>query len=115
MKGKYNLPERRVCRAMKICRSIARYIPIKRDDEDEVTGEIIELSAQYGRYGYRRITALMRAKGRCINHKRVERIWRQAGLKVPQNSPRRKDCGSMTEAAFGFDRNIEIMYGVMTL
>jgi len=90
MKGKYNLPERRVCRAMKICRSSARYVSIKRDDEDEVTGEIIELSAQYGRYGYRRITALMRAKGRCINHKRVERIWRQAGLKVPQKQPKKK-------------------------
>lgn len=50
---------------------------------------IIDLAAQYGRYGYRRITALLRNDGWDVNHKRVERIWRQQGLKVPQKQPKR--------------------------
>jgi len=84
------LSQRRVCRALKICRSSARYIPIKRTDEDEITAKIIELSSNYGRYGYRRITALLRTDGILINHKRVERIWRAAGLKVPQKQPKKR-------------------------
>jgi len=50
---------------------------------------IIDLAKQYGRYGYRRITALLQAEGWQVNHKRVERIWRQEGLKVPQHQPKR--------------------------
>jgi len=50
---------------------------------------IVELATQYGRYGYRRITALLRQEGWRVNHKRVERIWRQEGLKVPQKQPKR--------------------------
>jgi len=49
----------------------------------------VELAAQYGRYGYRRITALLRRESWQVNHKRVERIWRREGLKVPQKQPRR--------------------------
>ena len=51
--------------------------------------EIIRLAGQYGRYGYRRITALLQRKGWQINHKRVERIWREEGLKVPKKQPKR--------------------------
>ena len=49
----------------------------------------IELSTEYGRYGYRRITALLQREGWKVNHKRVERIWRGEGLKVPQKQPKR--------------------------
>jgi len=49
-----------------------------------------ELACAYGRYGYRRITALLREEGRHVNHKRVERLWRQEGLKVPRKQPKRK-------------------------
>ena len=49
----------------------------------------MSLATQYGRYGYRRITALLRRDGWKVNHKRVERIWRQEGLKVPQKQPKR--------------------------
>ena len=45
---------------------------------------LIGLASQYGRYGYRRITALLQQEGWHVNHKRVERIWRQEGLKAPQ-------------------------------
>jgi len=50
---------------------------------------MVKLASRYGRYGYRRITALLRQEGWEVNHKRVERIWRQEGLKVPQKQPKR--------------------------
>jgi len=50
---------------------------------------IVELATQFGTYGYRRITALLRREGWKVNHKRVERIWRREGLKVPQKQPKR--------------------------
>ncbi len=55
-----------------------------------LTNRIVELASQFGRYGYRRITALLRREGWRVNHKRVERIWRQEGLKVPAKQPKRK-------------------------
>ena len=58
-------------------------------EEERLVAQIIALTTQYGRYGYRRITALLRAEGWRVNHKRVERIWRQEGLKVPQKQPKR--------------------------
>ena len=53
-----------------------------------MTRDIIDLATEYGRYGYRRITALLNASGWSVNHKRVERIWRREGLKVPQKQPK---------------------------
>jgi len=60
-----------------------------KDDKEILRAEIVTLAARYGRYGYRRITALLQRDGWQINHKRVERIWRQEGLKVPQKQPKR--------------------------
>lgn len=51
--------------------------------------DIIELASKYGRYGYRRITALLNERGWRVNHKRVERIWRTEGLRVPKKQPKR--------------------------
>ena len=48
------------------------------------------MASDYGRYGYRRVTALLRGEGWTVNHKRVERLWRQEGLKVPQKQPKRR-------------------------
>jgi len=50
---------------------------------------MVDLASEYGRYGYRRVTALLRAEGFAVNHKRVERLWRLEGLKVPQKQPKR--------------------------
>ena len=58
-------------------------------DEAALTAAIVALALQYGRYGYRRITALLRRDGWTINVKRVERIWRREGLKVPARQPKR--------------------------
>jgi transposase InsO family protein len=54
-----------------------------------LTGRIVELAGVYGRYGSPRITAMLQGEGWLVNHKRVERIWKQAGLKVPQKQPKR--------------------------
>ncbi len=70
-------------------RSTQRYNKRPADDEEFLTARIIELASQYGRFGYRRVTALLRNEGWIINHKRVERIWRREGLKVPQKQPKR--------------------------
>ena len=59
------------------------------EDEKALTEEIVALASQFGRYGYRRITALLRHRGWHVNHKRVERIWRREGLKVPAKQPKR--------------------------
>ena len=58
-------------------------------DEERLTGDIIALATRYGRYGYRRITAMLRQEGWQVNHKRVARIWRKEGLKVPKKQPKR--------------------------
>ena len=59
------------------------------DDEQPLTNDIVTLAIRFGRYGYRRITALLRRSGWLVNHKRVERIWRREGLKVLARQPRR--------------------------
>jgi len=84
-----SVSERRACQVLSQPRSVHRREPIWRDDEDELTKRIIVLASAYGRYGYRRITALLRREGFEVNHKRVERIWREEGLKVPQKQARR--------------------------
>jgi transposase InsO family protein len=58
-------------------------------EEERLVARIIELATRYGRYGYRRITALLKQEGWQVNHKRVERIWRREGLKVPNKQPKR--------------------------
>ena len=68
-------------------RSTQRKAPRWANDEARLTADIVELAKRYGRYGYRRITALLRDTGWSVNRKRVERIWRLEGLKVPQRQP----------------------------
>jgi putative transposase len=84
-----DVSERRACRVLGQSRMTQRYLPLVRDDEEPLTQRIIELAALYGRYGTPRITALLRREGWRVNHKRVERIWRAAGLKVPPKQPKR--------------------------
>ncbi|MCK5485736.1 MAG: IS3 family transposase [Desulfobacterales bacterium] len=81
--------ERRACTVLSQPRSTQRYSVNRAEDEAVLTEHIIELASQYGRYGYRRITAMLRNQGWRVNHKRVERIWRKEGLKVPAKQPKR--------------------------
>ena len=71
-------------------RATQRYTQIIRNDEAELVHRMTDLAKQYGRYGYRRITALLQLEGFRVNHKRVERLWRREGLKVPARQPKRK-------------------------
>ncbi|MCH8947936.1 MAG: IS3 family transposase [Acidobacteria bacterium] len=80
----YGMSERHACRLLGQWRGTQRYEPMHRLDEDELTQAIIALAANYGRYGYRRITALLRRAGWQVGKDRVQRIWRREGLKVPQ-------------------------------
>ena len=84
-----DVSQRKACAVIGQPRSTQRRQGVKRDDEDALTKDIINLASEYGRYGYRRITALLRNKGWHVNHKRVMRIWRREGLKVPSRQPKR--------------------------
>ena len=81
--------ERKACAVLGQHRSTQRKAARGSDDEAALTADIVELAKRYGRYGYRRITALVRSAGWAVNRKRVERIWRREGLKVPQRQPKR--------------------------
>ena len=71
-----SVSERRACRIVGQCRATQQYVPIHADDEESLCARIVALAHEYGRYGYRRITALLHQEGWRVNHKRVERIWR---------------------------------------
>lgn len=81
--------ERRACRVLGQARSRQRRRPVVRSDEEPLRRRTVELAHCYGRYGYRRITVLLRWDGWKVNHKRVERIWREEGLRVPKKQPKR--------------------------
>ncbi len=81
--------ERRACRILGQARSTQRHGPCVTKEEERLAKQIVELASRYGRYGYRRITAMLRREGWKVNHKRVERIWRMEGLKVPKRQPKR--------------------------
>jgi len=82
--------QRRACIVLGQVRATQRYRAVVRNDEPALKASIVKLSLQYGRYGYRRITGLLRNEGWRVNAKRVERIWRREGLKVPQRHPARR-------------------------
>ena len=81
---KYEVSERHACRLLGQWRRTQRYAAIQRIDEDALTEAIVALASEYGRYGYRRITALLQRDGWQVGKDRVQRIWRREGLKVPQ-------------------------------
>ena len=81
---KYRVSERRVCLLVKQPLGTQRYQVTQRSDEELLTRAIVQLAAEYGRYGYRRITAMLKRDGWQVGKDRVERIWRREGLKVPK-------------------------------
>lgn len=86
MRAELGVSERRACQVLGQHRSTQRKAPHTPEDEVALTADIVELAKTYGRYGYRRITALLRQAGWAVNAKRVQRIWRREGLKVPQKT-----------------------------
>src|SRR5262249_297724 len=89
VRGVLSISERRACAALGQHRSTQRKIPRGRADAEGVSADIIALARQYGRYGYRKVAELLRQAGWLVNDKRVERIWRSEGLKVPARQPKR--------------------------
>ncbi len=87
--AKFSVSERFACKVVGQHRSTQRKTPRGRPDEEALTADIIRLASRYGRYGYRRITAMLRSESWTVNAKRVERIWRREGLKIPQKQPER--------------------------
>ena len=112
--AKLGVSERTACRVLGQHRSTRRKVARTADDEAALTADIVELARRYGRYGYRRITALLREAGWQVNRKRVERIWRREGLKVPARQPKRAGCGWPTARASGCGRSGRTMSGPTT-
>lgn len=88
--GHDKVSERRACRVLGQPRSTQRRQPRAQPDEVRLVQRMTELATSYGRYGYRRITMMLRQEGWHVNHKRIERLWRREGLKVPQKQPKRR-------------------------
>ena len=85
------MSERRICTILGFGRSTYRYESKVKADEPVLVERIIALAKEYGRYGYRQVTGLLRQEGWIrLNHKRVERLWRREGLKVPAKQPKRR-------------------------
>jgi putative transposase len=84
LQRRFGVSERRACQAASQPRAVQRYIPTVRADEDALTQAIVAYAAEYGRYGYRRVTALLNERGWSVGKDRVQRIWRREGLKVPK-------------------------------
>ena len=86
----HSVTERRACRVLSVNRTAYRYEAIRLPDEDEVRTDIIDKTCNFGRVGYRMVTDMMRNNGTEINHKRVERIWREEGLKLPKKQSKKR-------------------------
>lgn len=87
--GREAVSERRACLVLNQIRSTQRRGRAPPSDEPLLVRRMVELAAEYGRYGYRRVTAMLNSEGWRVNHKRVERLWRLEGLKVPRRQPKR--------------------------
>ncbi len=96
----FGLSERRTCKTIGVARSTQRYKVLPGDD-DSLRLALIRLAKQYGRYGYRKIAVLLRAEGWEVNHKKVERLWREEGLQLPQRHKKIHTlCKALTDPLF---------------
>jgi hypothetical protein len=77
--AKHGVSERHACRVLGQHRSTQRKIPTTRDDEAALTVDIIAFATEYGRYGSRRIAAMLRDAGWVVNFNRIEAMWRREG------------------------------------
>ncbi len=89
VRQRFGASERHACRVLGQARTTQRRRKKVRADEAELRTDVVRLASRFGRYGYRQITNLLRIEGWSVNPKRVERIWRQEGLKVPRRQPKR--------------------------
>jgi len=93
------LSERRVCRAVGQHRSTQRHVPRRRDADEPLRARLRQISTEDPRFGYRRAWALVRGEGFAANRKRVQRLWREEGLRVPPLKVKRRRLGTSTVPA----------------
>lgn len=89
----FNVSERRACQAIDQPRSTQRYPAREDEEEKKLVERVLELSRRYPRYGYRRTTAILREEGWHVNRKRIHRLWKEEGLKVPVRQRKRRAMG----------------------
>jgi putative transposase len=90
----FKVSERRACRVLNQPRSSQRHVSTRTVKDAALVEKMIVLSRENPRYGYRRVWALLRREGWAVNKKRVQRLWREAGLKVPARERKRRRLGS---------------------
>ena len=98
LQEKFDASERRACEVVDQPRSTQRYTGHPQDDERKLVARMLELVRERPRFGYRRIAALLRGEGWAVNVKRVYRLWRQEGLKVPSKTRKRRGWGTSANA-----------------
>jgi putative transposase len=98
LQEKFDASERRACEVVAQPRSTQRYTGHPKDDESKLVARMLELVRQRPRFGYRRVTALLRAEGWAVNVKRIYRLWRREGLKVPKKRRKRRGMGTSANA-----------------
>ena len=94
-----SLSERRACRAIGQHRSTQRHTPHRRDADEPLRIRLREISKEDPRFGYRRAWAIVRGEGFTANRKRVQRLWREEGLRVPPLRVKRRRVGTSTVPA----------------
>jgi putative transposase len=90
LQQRFCVSERRACRVVGQPRSSQRYISMKTGKDAALVERMVALSIENPRYGYRRVWALLSREGWAVNKKRVQRLWREAGLKVPASRVRKR-------------------------
>ncbi|AMV30481.1 IS2 transposase TnpB [Pirellula sp. SH-Sr6A] len=98
LQAKFSVSERRACRVLDQPRSTQRFVGQPKDDDARLTKKILDCVRERPRWGYRRITQLLRRSGELINVKRVYRLWKAAGLKVPRKSRLKRATGEKENA-----------------
>lgn len=98
LQSKFTVSQRRACRVVDQPRQSQRYQTKVRDDEPALVKDILELVGQFPRYGYRLICGKLRQLGWTINPKRVYRIWKQEGLKVPMKKRKKRRLGKSSNS-----------------
>lgn len=95
---KLGVSERRACAALGVSRSTFRYAPKLGEFTRKLLARMLELVAKYPRYGYKRVCKLLRREGWGVNRKRVHRLWKQEGLRVPRKAKKRRRRGCSANA-----------------
>jgi putative transposase len=90
VRQRLNASERRTCKTVGMARSTCQYKTAAEGNDQDLRLALIRLAKRYGRYGYRKIARLLQVEGWRVNHKRVERLWREEGLQLPHRHKRRK-------------------------